>query len=393
MKDAIIKVENVSKDFKLPHQKAGSVKNVFTNILSFGKSSFEVQHALRDINIEIKKGEFFGIVGRNGSGKSTMLKMLAGIYQPTKGSVSVGGRVVPFIELGVGFNGELTGRENIYLNGALLGFSEAEVEEKYADIVDFAQLEKFMDQKLKNYSSGMQVRLAFSVATRLAESDILLIDEVLAVGDVDFQRKCFRFFKKLKKEKKTVVFVTHDMGAIREYCDRAALIESSELVAVGKPGDIAKRYEKLLTPHDDNSINGYSDEDRWGDGTLSIGAPDSIEITDTEIKFSSEVTALSDCDDPVLGFSIRTPGGLSLMGSNTIMQKVKSKAMKKGETRTITWQIDNVLSEGNYYICLAAVYDSGSSVADWWDDVAEIGITRTVHSPYPVTPNIRCAVK
>ena len=212
-----IRIDNVSKSFKLPDERVDSVKSLFVNPLRSKKGlQTETQHALKNISFEVKKGEFFGIVGRNGSGKSTLLKIIAGIYQPTKGKVTLKGRLVPFIELGVGFNPELTGRENVYLNGALMGFSTKEVGKKYDQIVEFAELERFMDQKLKNYSSGMQVRLAFSVATILAESDILLIDEVLAVGDADFQRKCFEYFKRVKKLKKTVVFVSHDMNAIRE---------------------------------------------------------------------------------------------------------------------------------------------------------------------------------
>src|SRR6185312_8467854 len=190
-----------------------------------GGRATETQHALKDISFEVKKGEFFGIVGRNGSGKSTMLKILAGIYQPTKGGVQKSGKLVPFIELGVGFNPELSGRENVFLNGALLGFSRKEIAAMYDEIVAFAELEKFMDQKLKNYSSGMQVRLAFSIAIR-AKSDILLIDEVLAVGDASFQQKCFDYFYKLKQDKRTVVFVSHDMGAVERFCDRAVLIDN-----------------------------------------------------------------------------------------------------------------------------------------------------------------------
>ncbi|HMH30872.1 MAG TPA: ABC transporter ATP-binding protein, partial [Methylomirabilota bacterium] len=220
-----ISVKNVSKDFVLPHEKVSSIKSIFTSVTKKRNKKADTQHALKDVSFEIKKGEFFGIVGRNGSGKSTMLKILAGIYQPTAGSVRTKGKLVPFIELGVGFNPELTGRENVYLNGAMLGFSDKQVKAMYKDIVDFAELERFMDQKLKNYSSGMQVRLAFSMAVR-AEADILLIDEVLAVGDADFQRKCFDYFRSLKGAGTTVVFVTHDMDAVREYCDQAILIEN-----------------------------------------------------------------------------------------------------------------------------------------------------------------------
>ncbi len=202
-------------------------------------------HALKGVSFEVKKGEFFGIVGRNGSGKSTLLKILAGIYQPTDGSVKTDGKLVPFIELGVGFNPELTGKENVYLNGALLGFSKKEVDARYKDIVEFAELEDFMDQRLKNYSSGMQVRLAFSVATR-AQADILLIDEVLAVGDADFQRKCFDYFKALKKSGVTVVFVTHDMSAVKEYCDRVILVEDGVIRSEGDASVVSKEYAALF---------------------------------------------------------------------------------------------------------------------------------------------------
>ena len=188
-----IKVEAVGKTFRLPHEKTSSIKSAL--ISGWRKSrSYEKQHALEDISFEIKKGEFFGIVGRNGSGKSTLLKLLAGIYSPSKGSIQINGTLTPFIELGVGFNPELTGRENVFLNGALLGFNRKRMQTMYSDIVKFAELERFMDQKLKNYSSGMQVRLAFSIAIR-AESDILLIDEVLAVGDSAFQQKCYNYFR------------------------------------------------------------------------------------------------------------------------------------------------------------------------------------------------------
>ena len=192
-----ISVRSVSKDFLLPHLRQTTIKGHFLNLFR-RRHTVEVQHALRDITLDVQPGEFFGVVGRNGSGKSTLLKIIAGIYTSTRGEVHVDGRLVPFIELGVGFNPELSGRDNVYLNGALLGFSRSEVAAMYDDIVAFAELEGSMDQKLKNYSSGMQVRIAFSVATR-ARADILLIDEVLAVGDAAFQQKCFDHFRALKR--------------------------------------------------------------------------------------------------------------------------------------------------------------------------------------------------
>ena len=192
-----IEVNKVSKIFKLPHEKQTSLKGTLIDLLRGGGRSYEEQRALKNVSFSVKEGEFFGVVGRNGSGKSTLLKMLAGIYSPTQGNIQINGRLTPFIELGVGFNQELTGRENVFLNGALLGFSRKEMQLMYQEIVEFAELERFMDQKLKNYSTGMQVRLAFSISVR-AKSDILLIDEVLAVGDISFQNKCLDYFQQLR---------------------------------------------------------------------------------------------------------------------------------------------------------------------------------------------------
>lgn len=239
--DVAIKVSHVSKSFKLPHDKQSSIKGGLISLVKNGRRTFEMQQVLKDISFEIKKGEFFGIVGRNGSGKSTLLKTIAGIYVPTKGGVQINGSLTPFIELGVGFNPELTGRENVYLNGALLGFNREEMAAMYDDIVEFAELERFMDQKLKNYSSGMQVRLAFSIAIR-AQGDILLLDEVLAVGDAAFQQKCFDYFEQLKKDKKTIIIVTHDMSAVQRFCSRAMIIENGLIKKIGKPSDIADTY-------------------------------------------------------------------------------------------------------------------------------------------------------
>ncbi|MAU33633.1 ABC transporter ATP-binding protein [Candidatus Saccharibacteria bacterium] len=239
-KDIAIKVSNVSKSFRLPHEKVGSIKNAIVNWRKKQKG-YETQRVLKDISFEIEKGDFFGIVGRNGSGKSTLLKVMSQIYAPDKGKVSIHGKLVPFIELGVGFNPELTGRENVFLNGALLGFSREETEAKYQDIVEFAELERFMDQKLKNYSSGMQVRLAFSIAIQ-ADGDILLLDEVLAVGDEAFQRKCNDYFDQLKQEGKTVILVTHSMDAVRKYCNKALMLQKGKVLDIGSPEDISNRY-------------------------------------------------------------------------------------------------------------------------------------------------------
>lgn len=240
--DVAIRVKNLHKNFKLPTERAWGLKQAIFNRLK-GIKGFKNQQVLRGLDFEIKKGEFLGIVGRNGSGKSTLLKVLSGIYVPQKGEVEVYGTLVPFIELGVGFNPELTGRENVYLNGALLGFSNKEMDALYDEIVDFAELRDFMDQKLKNYSSGMQVRLAFSIAIR-ARGDILILDEVLAVGDAAFQQKCNDYFASLHGNQ-TVVLVTHSMENVRQYCDRAILIENGKIKCQGKPDKIAEEYLKL----------------------------------------------------------------------------------------------------------------------------------------------------
>lgn len=233
-------VKDLYKSFKLPHEQSSGIKQLLVNFLKRQKG-YEVQQVLEDVSFEIKKGDFFGIVGRNGSGKSTLLKLLAGIYVPDKGLVEVNGTLTPFIELGVGFNQELTGHENVFLNGALLGFSKNEMLEMYDDIVEFAELERFMDQKLKNYSSGMQVRLAFSIAIR-AKTDILLLDEVLAVGDAAFQQKCYNYFEELKREQKTVVFISHDMGAVQRFCNKAVYIDKGRVTHRGTASDIASVY-------------------------------------------------------------------------------------------------------------------------------------------------------
>lgn len=241
MDTTLIDVDKVNKSFYLPHEKQTSIKNLFINVFK-GKKSFEHQHVLKDISFKVNQGDFFGIVGRNGSGKSTLLKLLAGIYYPNSGDIKVNANLTPFIELGVGFNQELSGRENVFLNGALLGFNRVEMSDMYEDIVKFAELGRFMDQKLKNYSSGMQVRLAFSIAIR-ARSDILLLDEVLAVGDSAFQQKCFRYFEKLKKENKTVVFVSHDMSSVTRFCNKAIYLKNGRLTHSGTASEIADIYK------------------------------------------------------------------------------------------------------------------------------------------------------
>lgn len=239
-KKIAVKVDHVSKYFKLPTEATQSLRTALVNRFK-GIKGYKKQHVLKDIDFEVEEGDFFGIVGRNGSGKSTLLKIISQIYVPEKGKVTVNGKMVSFIELGVGFNPELTGRENVYMNGAMLGFTTEEIDDMYDDIVEFAELGEFMNQKLKNYSSGMQVRLAFSVAIK-AQGDVLILDEVLAVGDEAFQRKCNDYFLERKTSGKTTILVTHDMGAVKKYCNKAILIEDGLIKAQGEPDEVANQY-------------------------------------------------------------------------------------------------------------------------------------------------------
>ena len=237
-----IEIKNVSKQFVLPQNRNTTLKQAVVNI--FKENNKTMHQVLRDINFNINDGDFFGIIGRNGSGKSTLLKLIAGVYEPTAGNIYVYGGLTPFIELGVGFNPELSGRDNVFLNGAMLGFTRKQMEAMYDEIVDFAEIQPFMDQKLKNYSSGMQVRLAFSISVK-ANNDILLFDEVLAVGDANFQKKCDKHFLKLKKEKKTIVLVTHSMGDVMKYCNKVAVLDNGQLRYLGDPQEAVKIYNGL----------------------------------------------------------------------------------------------------------------------------------------------------
>lgn len=376
--EIVIDVNHVYKDFVLPHEKNDTVKSVFTSIYKKRSKKVEVQNALKDVSLQIKKGEFFGIVGRNGSGKSTMLKMLANIYQPTKGSIKTYGRLVPFIELGVGFNPELTGKENVYLNGAMMGFTQDQTDSMYKDIVEFAELEDFMGQKLKNYSSGMQVRLAFSVAVR-SEADILIVDEVLAVGDADFQRKCYDYFRKLKNDKTTVVFVSHSMDAIREYCDRVALIDNSVCKFIGPPEKVADEYLKLFNKASkiESAQQTNLPENRWGTGEIKLG---SIKLINQKGKltFQATVNAKESVDDDlVLGLRIKKAEavicGLSTETSKNSLGDTKTNAKRyfrvdKGKTTNISFTMDNIFSDGNYSIDATIRNRNGVVIYDNWDN-------------------------
>lgn len=235
----MIALEGVNKIFRLPHDRKATLRQRFVSILR--KNTYEELYALRNINLQVNEGEFLGIIGKNGAGKSTLLKLIAKVLEPTSGKISVKGNVAPFLELGVGFQGDLTVRDNIFLYGALLGMSRQEIEKKYGWIIDFSGLERFVDAKLKNLSSGMQVRLGFSITVSV-ESPILLVDEVLAVGDIDFQQKCYNCFENFKKDGRTILFVSHDLTAVERFCDRTILLENGIVKNEGRSSDILRKY-------------------------------------------------------------------------------------------------------------------------------------------------------
>ena len=359
-----IRVENVSKTFRLPHERKNSIKGAFINL--FRKTTYEKQEALKDVSFEIKKGEFFGIVGRNGSGKSTLLKLIAGIYTPTNGNIHVSGSLTPFIELGVGFNPELTGRENVFLNGALFGLSRKEMGKLYDDIVEFAELEKFMDQKLKNYSSGMQVRLAFSIAIR-TRSEILILDEVLAVGDLDFQKKCYSYFYDLKKQGRSIVLVSHDMSAIRKFCSRCILVNNGVVEAEGEPDEIALMYEDFNLRAAEKRLSFQSGavtkKKKQGNQKAIIAQVETFNCSSgllqntfnpedkigVRIKFESN----AEIPPPAVGFIFQNESDLTVFATNNQILGKKTKRLKKGKSLILETVINNVFTDGEHTITAA----------------------------------------
>lgn len=344
MSKAIVEISKLTKSFKIPLEASSGVKQQLINILK-GRKGYRVFTPLKDISFTINEGDFFGIVGRNGSGKSTLLKTIAGIYTPNSGNVKVYGSLVPFIELGVGFNPELTGRENIFLNGALLGFSHEEMESMYSAIVEFAELEDFMEERLKNYSSGMQVRLAFSIAIR-AHADILLLDEVLAVGDEAFQKKCYSYFDKLKREKRTVILVTHDMAAVERFCTKAVFIEDGHVKMIGKPYRIAAAYSRSNSQNYDRTTGLNSDNEGAVPFKIVLRGTDGKEKTMYDFEETMTVD-LSWQQKGVkhVGVAIFRENGEYVYGPNTYQEKTSAI---KDQTARYTVKLN--LNEGRYFI-------------------------------------------
>lgn len=336
-----VEVVGVTKTFRIPIESVTMLKQRIVGFL-LRKKGYRDFTPLKDVSFTVKEGDFFGIVGKNGSGKSTLLKLIAEIYTPNEGNIHTRGKLVPFIELGVGFNPELSGRDNVYLNGALLGFSRKEVDLMYDEIVDFAEMHGFMEERLKNYSSGMQVRLAFSIAIK-ARGDILMLDEVLAVGDEAFQKKCYAYFDKLKREKKTVILVTHDMGAVERFCNKAVLLEDGKIKLQGKPHVVAAAYsrsneaEHAKSHNFDRSLAPFDVRlyDSQGNETSSFGYNEIITV-----KLSWNYPDVKN-----VGVAIFRENGEYVFGPNTYQDKYKIKNINEAE-----YTVKLNLNEGDYFI-------------------------------------------
>lgn len=340
-KEIAVKVEHLTKSFKIPLEASNGIKQKLINTLK-GKKGYREFTPLKDISFEIEKGDFFGIVGRNGSGKSTLLKSIAGIYTPNGGHVQVNGKLVPFIELGVGFNPELTGRENVYLNGALLGFSHKEMDAMYDDIINFAELEEFMEERLKNYSSGMQVRLAFSIAIR-AEADVLLLDEVLAVGDEAFQRKCYAYFSRLKKEKRTVILVTHSMDAVQQFCNKALMIEKGEIIAQGNSASVAQKYREQFMPQFSKKSPQKADN-----SIVDIDA--SVGRKDDDIDINVNIIPKQDLKDSIVSIFIDRDNGEQVYRFSTDEKTGEVYDLQKNKKVNIDLKLQSIFPNGEFLV-------------------------------------------
>ena len=399
MSPPVLSVRNVSKSFKLPLDKSSTLKHRMVHFRSAGR--YRQLMALEGVTFEVAEGEFVGIIGRNGSGKSTLLKILAGIYRPTSGEVTVNGGLSPFLELGVGFNPELTARENVLLNGAILGLSRRDLQSRLEEMIHFAELEQFVDTKLKNYSSGMQVRLAFTIAIQ-ANAATLLMDEVLAVGDARFQAKCFDVFNRYRREGRTIILVTHDLGAVDLYADRAILLERGRVIEAGRATDVTVRYRRMIGQIEENEraasggalIDVHDDrpsDSRWGTGAARVrsvaflrvnGEPHVTFTTDEPMTIRIEVEAEAAMDDLVVGVGFHRADGTIVGGINTQMAQRKIPRLDVGERLTVDYQIPRLLIlAGTYRASVALTNGSYSVTYDWIEQGFEFRVVDELGRP------------
>jgi ABC-type polysaccharide/polyol phosphate transport system ATPase subunit len=379
----VVEVSHLRKRFRLPLDKSTTLKYRITHWRS--SSRYRDLIALRDVSFEVPAGQFLGVAGPNGCGKSTLLKVLCKIYEADSGYARVNGEFSAFLELGVGFNPELTARENVFLGGAVLGLTRAQLRDKIDEVFAFAELEDFAEQKLKNFSSGMQVRLAFSVAI-LAQTDLLVMDEVLAVGDASFQEKCFDTFNRYKREGKTIVLVSHDLSALDEYCDRVILLNHGEVIADGPAVEVTSAYHRIIAEHalayevDKPAERIRRDPGELGARAIELGSASLIDgngkrsnrfDTDSHMTIEMGILVHRDVGEFVCGIAIRRADGLLIAGTNTFMDQVKLSSNAPGRMMSVRYAIDSLpLLAGGYVVQVALVDVSGSHFYDQADPAA-----------------------
>lgn len=376
MEEIAIQVDHLDKIYKLYDKPMDRLREALG--LARNRRLYKEHYALQDVNLSVKKGETVGIIGTNGSGKSTILKIITGVLNPTAGNVKINGRISALLELGAGFNMEFTGVENVYLNGTMIGFSKAEIDAKLQDILDFADIGDFVYQKVKTYSSGMFVRLAFAVAINI-EPEILIVDEALSVGDVFFQNKCYHKFEEFKAQGRTILFVSHDLSSISKYCDRVILLERGKKLGEGNPKEMIDMYKKVLVHQlDDSAMNRRTahagtgnawkdkmvlnpDQDVYGNGLAEFEdfcmVDNSGNITNTIIKgepftVKMKVRFLGSISEPIIAVSYKNRMGVEITGTNTMFEKVSTGTPKDGDVVIVSFTQKMSLQGGEYLISL-----------------------------------------
>jgi ABC-type polysaccharide/polyol phosphate transport system ATPase subunit len=382
-----IRVEGVSKRFRVPRERVMTLKERALHPLR--RIPTDQLTAVDDLSFAVPPGEFFAVVGRNGSGKSTLLKCLAGIYAVDAGEIWLRGRTSTFIELGVGFNMELPARENVVINATMLGLSPREARRRLDQVLEFAELHEFADLRLKNYSSGMLVRLAFAVMIQV-DADVLLIDEVLAVGDAAFQQKCYDQFARLRREGRTVVLVTHDMGAVERFCDRALLLEHGREVLVGAPHEVGLRYMDLNFRGRPTADTAEREAGRFGDGRAKIteawfeddgGNRASVLPAGRPCAFVMRARFMEDVEDPIFGMTLQTSEDETVLGTSTLSDDPQLGRFHAGEEVTFRVAFDNVFRPDRYHASPAIAHaGTGLSWIDRRERFAELVVTGTTQT-------------
>jgi ABC-type polysaccharide/polyol phosphate transport system ATPase subunit len=375
-----VAARSVSKTFRVPEEQRHTLKErALHPRRRTGHQSFQ---ALKDISFAVEEGEFFGIAGRNGSGKSTLLKCVAGIYA-AEGDIWCRGRLSTFIELGIGFNPDLAARDNVVMNGIMMGLSPREARRRYDSVIDFAELGDFQDLKLKNYSSGMHVRLAFSVAIQV-DADILLIDEILAVGDAAFQQKCFDVFNRMRDEGKTILFVTHDMGALGRFCHRALLLERGSTVLIGDPQEVGDRYLELNFGRDQPDA-GPAEDERRGDGDARVVEVwvedrDGVRLPAVPqgqlITLRARVAFMVDVEDPQASVYMHNEDHQAVLVASTVLNRERTGRFSAGEQALFSFAFQNILAPGRYSPVLNLAHrGSGLDVIDRYESAFSFVVT------------------